>query len=138
MVLGILTSLASFSTKRPKTILIIAATVAILAFGVHYKLLVGERDKLRVAEEGYKRAVTAFVQREETLQEDIRNEREAAATAVAERNAARRSVEVFRAGRESDPESLQWASQPMPVGEVERLCVALPEMDGCQDTAPNN
>ena len=70
--LGILSSLATFSLKKPKTVLIIAAIVAILAFSVHYKLLVGERDKLRIAEAGYKVAVSNFIAREASLQEDLR------------------------------------------------------------------
>ncbi len=128
--LGLLTSLAGFSLKRPKTVLMIAASVAILSFGLHYKLLVSERDKLRVAEAGYKRAVTAFVVREATLQEDIRIEREAAQIAVTERDVARLSVKAFINDRQ-DLESLEWADTNIPLPEIARLCIALPEMDGC-------
>ncbi len=126
--LGILTSLAGFSMKNPKTILF--GAVGVLLFGLHYKLLVGERDKLRVAEAGYKRAVTAFVAREETLQDDLRLEREAAQSAVNERDAARIAIDVFRSARTDTP-SLQWAAQSVPVAEIERLCAALPDMEGC-------
>ena len=130
MGLGLLTSLAGFSTKNPKTVLIIAATVAILAFSVHYKLLVGERDKLRVAEAGYKTAVSNFIAREASLQEDLRLEREAAQVAVTERDNAREAVKLFRSSR-VDAESIEWAAQSVPVGEMERLCAALPELEGC-------
>lgn len=130
MVLGILARLAAFSLKKPKTIAIAVAVMAILAFGVHYKLIVGERDKLRVAEQGYKEAVAAFVVREATFQEDLIRERLAAGIAVAERDEARRSVEDFRNARQ-DEESVEWAGNQIPVGELERLCVALPEMVGC-------
>lgn len=130
MVLGILTKLAGFSVKNPKTVGIIAMVILAGAFGVHYKLLVGERDKLRVAEEGYKIAVTAFVQREETLQLDILLERAAAQMAVVDRDAANAALEDFRDSRD-DEESIEWASKQIPIGEVERLCVALPEMVGC-------
>ena len=130
MGLGLLIKLAGFSTKNPKTVVMIAVGLAILVFGIHYKLLVGERDKLRVAEEGYKVAVAAFVDREATLQEDIRLERESARLAVVDRDAARAAVENFRNARQ-DEESLHWASKQIPIGEVERLCVALPEQVGC-------
>ena len=130
MGLGLLIKLAGFSTKNPKTVVMIAVGLAILVFGIQYKLLVGERDKLRVAEEGYKVAVAAFIDREATLQEDIRLERESARLAVVDRDAARAAVEDFRNARQ-DEESLHWASKQIPIGEVERLCVALPEMVGC-------
>ncbi len=130
MLIGMLIRLGGFSIRKPKTVAIIAATLVILAFGVHYKLLVGERDKLRVAEQGYKDAVTAFELREATFQEDLLRERVAASTAVAERDAARRDVTQFLNSR-NDLESIAWANKQLPVGELERLCVALPEMVGC-------
>ena len=130
MGLGLLIKLAGFSTKNPKTIISIVVVLVILAFGVHYKLLVGERDKLRVAEQGYKDAVTAFRAREATYEDDIRRERLAAGIAVAERDEARLSVEEFRNARQ-DAESIEWAADDIPIGELERLCVALPEMAGC-------
>ena len=127
---GVLGKLAGLSLKRPKIAIGVVAVIAVLAVGVHYKLLVGERDKLRVAEEGYKVAVAAFVVREASFQEDLIRERLAAGIAVAERDEARRSVEDFRNARQ-DEESLEWAGNQIPVGELERLCVALPEMAGC-------
>ena len=133
--LGLLTSLATFSLKKPKTVAIIAVSLAVAAFGIHYKMLVGERDKLRIAEAGYKQAVTAFVAREATLQEDIRKEREAAAIALSARDAIREALDTFRITR-SDQPSIEWAAQPVPNAEVERLCIALPEMTGC--SAPTN
>ncbi len=128
----ILAKLASFSTKNPKTVLTIVGILAIVAFSVHYKMLVGERDKLRVATVGYELAMETFRAREITLREDLRISDEAAAIAVAERTEARRTLDVFMAGREDDPESLEWAQQAIPIGELERLCQALPEMEGCQ------
>ena len=128
--LGLILKLAAFSTKRPKTIIAIVAVMALLAFGAHYKLLVGERDKLRVAEEGYKAAVSVFVLREATLQEDLRLERESTRVAIDERDAAHQAVLDFRNAR-NDAESVEWASQSIPTGELQRLCVALPELVGC-------
>ncbi len=137
MALGLLARLASFSLKNPKSVITIVVVLALGAFAIHYKLLVGERDKLRVAEEGYKQAVAAFQAREATLHEDLLIERAAAVTALAERNEARRSVAAFREGR-SDQPSIDWARLAIPEGESSRLCEALPEMDGCQNTPPNN
>ena len=136
--LSVLSKLAGFSVRNPRTILFIVLGIVILGLGVHYKMLVGERDKLRVATVGYELAVDTFRAREATLQEDLRIERTAAAIAVAERTEARRTLDVFMAGREDDPESMEWAQQAIPIGELERLCQALPEMEGCQNTAPNN
>ena len=111
---------------------IILAGLAILAFGFHYKMLVGERDKLRVAEAGYKAATAAFIQRELVLREDARLAAEATATLAAERNADRAALDKLRVGRADDEESVVWGAQAIPVGEVARLCEALPEMVGCE------
>ncbi len=138
MVLGLIGSLASFSVKRPKTVLIIAAVVAILAFGVHYKLIVGERDKLRVAEAGYKLAVASFILRESVLREDLRLAAEAAAVVTAERNSNISALNALRAGRQIDPDARSWGAQALPIGEISRLCETLPEMVGCQSTLPGN
>ncbi len=110
----------------------IVGVLAVLAFGAHYRMLTGERDKLRVAQVGYELAVENFRAREAILKEDLRISDEAAAIAVAERTEARRTLDVFMAGREDDPESMEWAQQTIPIGELERLCQALPEMEGCQ------
>ena len=130
--ISVLTKLAGFSAKRPKVMIGIVAVLVLVGFGIHYKMLVGERDKLRVATAGYELAVDNFRAREATLREDLRISDEAAAIAVAERTEARRTLDVFMAGREDDPESLEWAQQAIPIGELERLCQALPEMEGCQ------
>lgn len=136
MVMGIaisvLTKLAGFSAKRPKAVIGIVAVLILVGFGIHYKMLVGERDKLRVAQVGYELAVDTFRAREAAMREDLRIERTAAAIAVAERTEARRTLDVFIAGRKDDPESMEWAQQAIPIGELERLCQALPEMEGCQ------
>ena len=69
---------------------------------------------------------------QKVLEDALDLEREAAALAAAERDEARRAIDAFRAGRRDDPEALEWASQPLPIGELDRLCIALPEMEGCQ------
>ncbi len=132
MVLGILARLAAFSLKKPKTVAIIVAVLAVLTFGIHYNLLKGERDKLRIAEAGYKRVITAFVVRESVLREDARIAAEATATLYAERNVDRAALDKLRTGRADDEESVVWGAQAIPVGEVARLCEALPEMVGCE------
>lgn len=130
--LALLSKLGGFSIKRPKVTMAIIGVLILVGFAIHYKLIVGERDKLRVAQVGYELAVDNFRAREATLQEDLRIERTAAAIAVAERTEARRTLDVFIAGRADDPESIEWAQQAIPIGELERLCQALPEMKGCQ------
>lgn len=129
--------LFSFVSKKPKLAIAAGIGFALFLFYVHYTLLVNERDKLRVAEAGYKLAVSAFVQREETLHEDIRLEREAARIATQERDAARESIDTFREGR-IDDESIEWAQDSIPLDEVHRFCIALPEMTGCQSIQHQN
>lgn len=131
MVLAILAKLAVFSLKKPKTVAIIAAVLAVLSFGVHYKLIVGERDKLRVAEQGYKRAVEAFVLREAVLREDALLAAEATIKLTAQRNANISALDALRSLRQMDQEGRTWGSQPIPLGEISRLCEALPELKGC-------
>ncbi len=138
MALGIISSLASFASAKPKMMLMIAMGVAILAFTAHYKILVNERDKLRVAEAGYKQAVSAFVQREAVLREDLRLAAEATATVAAERNSQISALNALRAGRQIDSEAQSWGTQALPIGEISRLCETLPEMVGCQSTPPSN
>ncbi|KKK69016.1 hypothetical protein LCGC14_2938230, partial [marine sediment metagenome] len=118
--ISVLTKLAGFSAKRPKVMIGIVAVLILAGFGIHYKMLVGERDKLRVAQVGYELAVDTFRAREATLKEDLRISDEAAAIAVAERTEARRTLDVFMAGREDDPESMEWAQQAIPIGQLER------------------
>jgi hypothetical protein len=131
MALGLLTKLASFSTKNPKTVLSIVGVLVVVGFGVHYKMLIGERDKLRVATTAYESAVEAFEAREASLQADLALAQAAAAQALQDRREARRALDAFRAGREGDVEAMEWASQQLPIGEIERLCAALPDMEGC-------
>lgn len=132
MLIGILTKLASFSLRRPKTVAIIAAVVVLGSLGAHYKMILAKNERLKTERAAYAAAVETFREREATLQETITNERVAAAAAAAERDEARRALDAFRAGREDDPEALEWAAAPVPVGELDRLCAALPEMEGCE------
>lgn len=127
-----ISKIALFAARKPKMVATIVVVLVCGAFAVHYKLLVGERDKLRIAQEAYEVAIDRFREREASLQTALENERAAAAVVAAERDEARRAIDVFRAGRENDPEALEWARQALPLGELERLCAALPEMGGCQ------
>ena len=133
MVLAILAKLAVFSLKKPKTVAIVVASLAILMFGIHYKLLIGERDKFRVAEAGYRRAVAAFVLRESVLREDARIAAEATVRLTEQRNANISALSALRSLREMDEEGRTWGTQPIPLGEISRLCTALPEMEGCSE-----
>ena len=138
MLISALATLANFSFKNPKILLIGAVVLAVVVFGIHYKLIVGERDKLRVAEAGYKTAVAAFIRREETMREDIRLAAEATALVTAERNSQISALNTLRAGRQIDEDARTWGEQALPISEIVRLCEALPEMVGCQNTIPNN
>ena len=138
MVLTILSTIARFSLKKPKTVALLVASLAVGSFLIHYNLLVGERDKLRVAEAGFKRAITAFTQREAVLREDVRLATVANEILTAERNSDILALSTLRAGRESDSEARSWGRQALPISEISRLCETLPEMAGCQSTVLSN
>jgi len=133
MVLGILSSLASFSLKKPKLVMFIVVGIAIAGFGVHYKLIVGERDKLRIAEAGYEQAVAAFILREAVLKEDLRLAAEATAIVTAERNSNISALDALKRGRQIDPDARSWGKQALPIGEIRLLCETLPELIGCAE-----
>lgn len=121
-----------FLLRYPKLLGAGAMLIAIVAFGVHYKLLTGERDQLRVEKVAFQSALLKASRNMELLQEDARIAELATANAIFEREASRAALDAFRAGREEDPEAIAWGAQLMPLGELARLCVALPEMEGCE------
>ena len=126
--MGILLSLL----RSPKVLGITAVVLVLGALGVHHKLVLSERDRLRDENAALGFDLETARANQQVLEDALDLEREAAAVATAERDEARRAIDKFRAGRRDDPEAQEWASQPLPLGELERLCVALPEMDGCQ------
>lgn len=123
-----------FLLRYPKLLGAGVMLIALAAFGVHYKLLTGERDQLRVEKVAFQSALLKAARNMELLQEDARIAELATANAIAAREASRAALEEFRRGREADPEAIAWGAQLLPIGELARLCVALPEMDGCPDT----
>ncbi len=137
MLVNVLTRLASFSARKPKTVALTVAGIIALSLFAQHKLVLSERDKLRIAEAGYKKAVTAFELREADLQEDIAIAEAYATAAIKDRAASRAALDAFRRDR-TDEESITWAAQAIPLAELRRLCEALPEMDGCQNIPPMN
>jgi hypothetical protein len=117
--------------RYPKLLGAGIAVAVVLAIGVHYKLVIGERNKLRIENSAYQAALIKAARNMELMAEDQRVAEAAAITAIEARRAARAALDKFRAGRQLDPESLAWGAQPIPVGERTRLCTALPEMSGC-------
>lgn len=118
--------------RSPKVLGALAVVLVVGALGVHHKLVLNERDRLRDENIALEANLETARANQRILEDALDLEREAAAVATAERDEARRAIDKFRAGRRDDPEALEWAAQPLPLGELERLCVALPEMDGCQ------
>jgi hypothetical protein len=106
--------------------------VAIVAVGVHYKLVIGERNQLRIENTAYQAALIKAARNMEIIAEDQRVAEAAAITAINERAADRAALDALRAGRTEDPEAVAWGTQDVPSGERERLCEALPEMAGCE------
>ena len=109
----------------------IAILGVISAIGMHYRHVVNERDKLEVQKVAFQQALEKAAASLATLQEDARNAQKATQDALAERDANRAALTKLQAARKEDPEAVAWAAQPIPLGEVARLCEALPEMDGC-------
>ena len=122
--------------KYPKLLGAGIAVVVILSIGVHYRLVIGERNDLRTEKIALEFDLAKAATNIEKYKENARIAAEATALVTAERDAHRASLDLLRAGREDDPEALEWAAQPLPAGELIRLCEALPEMTGC--VTPNN
>ena len=125
-------------TAKPKIALAIAATVIIGGYVAHYKYLQGKVDRLTTERDAIQAAYNIAVENIEKMAEDARIAEEATRQAIAEREAARAALDEFRRGRENDAEAAAWGAQLIPLGELERMCVALPEMDGCPSTPETN
>ena len=92
----------------------------------HYKNVIAERDQLRAD-------VIVFEANEKKFLQTIEDERTAARQAVTDRADTQRRLDELREGRENDPDAQEWAATPLPQGEVQRLCLALPTMKGCEE-----
>ena len=121
----------TFLLKYPKLFGAGIAVVIILSIGVHYKLVIGERNDLRAEKIVLEADLEKAAANAEKYKENARIAAIATATVTAERNADRAALDTFRAGRRADPEAVAWAAQPLPAGELIRLCEVLPEMQGC-------
>ena len=111
-------------TLKIKLIILI---VMLLIGGIwHYKSVIAERDQLRAD-------VIVFEANEKKFKQTIEDERTAARQAVSDRADTQRRLDELREGRENDPDAQEWAATPLPQGEVQRLCLALPTMKGCEE-----
>jgi len=72
-----------------------------------------------------------FKSNEKKFKQTIEDERTAARQAGSDRADTQRHLDELREGRENDPDAQEWAATPLPQGEVQRLCLALPAMVGC-------
>jgi hypothetical protein len=90
----------------------------------HYKSIIAERNQLRAD-------VIVFEANEKKFKQTIEDERLAAQQAVSDRAETQRDLDRLREGRENDPDAQEWAATPLPRGEIQRLCLALPTMVGC-------
>ena len=125
-------------TAKPKIALGITLLVIAGAHFAHYKYLQSKVDKLTVERDAFQSAYNIAQDNIAKLAEDARIAEAATRQAIADREAARAALDEFRRGREADPESAAWGAQLIPLNELERMCVALPEMDGCPDTPETN
>lgn len=96
-----------------------------------YNHVVNERDQLLLD-------VKVYEANEQILKDALALERDAAAVAMQERNDTQAALDKLRKGREDDPEAVQWGAEVIPAGEINRLCMALPEMEGCLNTTLAN
>lgn len=113
--------LASLKAKA-----IIAVVILLIGGGgvLWFKSVLNERNQLRAD-------VIVFERNEKVLKDSLESERLAATQAVSDRADAQRALDNLREGRENDVESQEWAATELPNGEVNRLCLALPQMKGC-------
>ncbi len=109
----------------------IGGAVIALGFVGHYFWVLDQRDDLREEKIVLEADLAKAAANAEKRKENARVSRIAAAAAVTERDAARAALDILRAGRVNDPEAQEWGTQMIPLGELERLCEALPEMIGC-------
>ena len=133
-----LSKIGGFILGKPKMAAFIAIGIVGAGFAAHYLYM--EHKIVRLETE--KAAISSALKVAQDLARDkdtaLKNERKAVVITTQERDAARRALDVFRAGRENDTEAQAWAAQPVPPGEQNRYCEALPEMEGCQTTPPQN
>ena len=134
----ILAKLGGFILGKPKTAAFIALAIVGGGFAAHYLYMEHKITKLEVEKSALSSALKIAQDIARDKDTALKNEREAVVITTQERDAARQAFDLFRAGRENDTESQAWAAQPVPVGEQNRYCAALPEMAGCQDMTPQN
>lgn len=118
--------LSSFKLAIGGTVLMM-----LLGAGVHYRIVLNQRDDLRIEKISFQITITRAAESIAAYEANAILQREATATAIADRNAAAAAVRTLREGRNDDAESMVWGAQLIPQDERDRLCVALPEMEGC-------
>ena len=111
-----------------QTKLIILVVMLVIGGGGvwRYKSIIAERDQLRAD-------VIIYQANESRLKQSIEDERTAAAQAITDRAEIQRRLDRLREGRENDVEAQEWAVIPIPAGERQRLCEALPQARGCSN-----
>lgn len=100
------------------------AILGLLFVGWKGRAVLAERDALRTE-------MTAAAETVDRLEAALQLEQEAAAHAATARADAERALTRLRKDRASDPEAVEWGAAPVPTGEQERLCAALPGLEGC-------
>jgi hypothetical protein len=111
--------------------LALGTLAAVAAVGFHYRAVIAERDRLAADNAALKASAAE-------LAASLETERDAARQAISDRADAQRKLDALRRGREADPEAQAWGAQPIPAGERQRLCHALPGAQGCPDILPSN
>lgn len=116
--------ITNFITRYPRLIVGGLLTVAVAVHLGHYAYLKSRVDTLSNNNAELEKQLAVS---EKTLAA----ERKAAAEARAARNEARRALDTFRQGRD-DVASIEWAAELVPEAERARMCLALPELKGCE------
>ena len=124
--------------KYPRLIGAGLLLTAVIGFGIHYRLVIGERNDLRITKIELEGELAKAARNAALLKEDLRLATVATAEVAAERDSQITARNTLRAGRQIDVEARMWGEQALPIGEITRLCEALPEMAGCQNTIPSN
>lgn len=136
MLWGIAIKVGAWILRKPKIAGFVALAIIGTALAGQYTYMGHKVRRLETEKAAIQHALDTTADALRQKAADLASEKRASRDVLRERDAARSALDEFQHGRQDDPEALDWAAQPVPQGERERMCKAIPELQGC--TPPNN